>query len=374
VTRRIVVLVALSLLSLALAAPAGAQSNGTAPIGSFDDWTLNDNRTISVYGWAADADRPGQSVRVQFFIDGTYVGASSTGVARPDVPGVHPFAGGQSGWQFTIGGSAFDEVCAYALDEPDVSSTLLGCRRVHDGIPSPRDPIGSVDVIRAAPGILSIAGWVGDPDASGEALDVHLYVDGRRYVAAPNGVPRPDVAAVFPAVGGTTGFDLTLPAVPGPHSLCVYGINTGAGHNNTTLGCRDVVVPGAQPGDHDPKGSLDVASVLGAAGPTLSTFAGWAFDPDAPDATTTIRLRVLQGCCFEPQPSAAALLDVPLIVTGVSRADVPAVFSEAGPATGFEFALSTGRYARVLVACAYAVNVGAGSADETLLGCRGEYA
>jgi hypothetical protein len=49
---------------------------------------------------------------------------------------------------------------------------------------------------------------------------------------------RPDVAALHPAHGPAHGFDTTLDVAPGPHTVCAYAVNVGAGSGNPRLGCR----------------------------------------------------------------------------------------------------------------------------------------
>ena len=76
------------------------------------------------------------------------------------------------------------------------------------------------------------------------AIDVHVYVDGVFRVAVTANASRPDLAAVFPAYGGSHGYDVTVGSVPpGNHQLCVYGINNvfTAGQNRL-VDCRTVTV------------------------------------------------------------------------------------------------------------------------------------
>jgi hypothetical protein len=47
---------------------------------------------------------------------------------------------------------------------------------------------------------------------------------------------RNDVAKAYPGYGAAHGFDLSIPIAGG--SVCVYGINSGAG-GNSLIGCRN---------------------------------------------------------------------------------------------------------------------------------------
>jgi hypothetical protein len=113
----------------------------------------------------------------------------------------------------------------------------LGCREVD----ADRNPFGSLDVVRAVPGGLEVAGWAIDPDTI-DGIPVHVYVDGLGRGALDAALPRPDVGAVFPAYGPNHGFRATFPAASGPRQVCVYAINVGPGTVNPRLGCRTVTV------------------------------------------------------------------------------------------------------------------------------------
>jgi hypothetical protein len=68
-----------------------------------------------------------------------------------------------------------------------------------------------------------------------------MYIDGRANALTWANLSRPDVGAAYPAYGPNHGYNLTMATTAGPHTVCLYGINTGPGAS-TQLGCRAVTV------------------------------------------------------------------------------------------------------------------------------------
>ncbi len=202
------------------------------------------------------------------------------------------------------------------------------------------DPFGNVDSVTVGPGRVTVAGWAIDPDTTGPII-VQVYLDRSSYRMAWADMDRPDVGAVFPEAGPSHGFDISLPASPGPHEVCVYAINVGPGVT-TPLRCAGVVVPGA-----DPLGRVEAFG----SSPGRVTVSGWALDPD-----TTAPIIVQMYVDGAANTMAWASLD---------RPDVGAVFPGYG--SGHGFALSMAAPAGSRRVCVYAVNVGAGSSVG--LGC-----
>ena len=203
-------------------------------------------------------------------------------------------------------------------------------------------PRGSLDAVSSpADDTVRVTGWAVDPETPAP-LDVAVYVDGQgagRYRADR---ARADVAAATGA-GAAHGFDVTLPAGPGGHQVCVYALDAAPGTSNTTLGCRGVTV-----GSAAPVGTVD--AVVGATGRVRVL--GWTFDRDssAPLAVHTyVDGRFVDATpAFFPRPDVAAAYGIGA-AHGVDRTvGVPA-----------------GRH----TVCSYAINVGAGTTNP-LLGCR----
>ncbi|WP_329106082.1 fibronectin type III domain-containing protein [Micromonospora sp. NBC_01699] len=175
---------------------------------------------LSVSGTAKDPDGSGP-VQVQIKIQGVVVGTLSANRSTGAYSGIVPARAGST-------------VCAVALNQNEGQNTST-CRTFAVSV----DPIGSVDEVSPGPAGLRVRGWSIDPDTA-NPIDVHVYLDGA-YARTVNAAgSRADVAAVYPAYGAAHGYDLTLPAGPGAHTVCVYGINVGAGTVNTQLGCGTV--------------------------------------------------------------------------------------------------------------------------------------
>ncbi len=204
-------------------------------------------------------------------------------------------------------------------------------------------PLGAIDAADAPPGRIHVAGWTLDPDTGvDQPIDVHLYVDGAFAGATTANLPRADVAAAVPGWGSRHGFDLSVAAAGGTHTVCAYAINVGPG-GNPLLGCRAVTVRSGSP-----FGSLDAARPA-----PLGTIdlAGWSIDPDTAASTD---VHVYVNGAFAGATTANG-----------RRADVAAAFPGYGPAHGY--GLRVKAQGGVNTVCAYGINRGAGG--NSLLGC-----
>jgi hypothetical protein len=223
-----------------------------------------------------------------------------------------------------------------------------------------------------------VRGWAGDPDGDRTTQiriaygpsDVNGLPTGGLEVEQTADLPRPDVATVHPAVGPTTGFNVTLPMAPGPVSVCISAQNTGLrGLRNTLIKCTSRNVPGARPlGPHDPRGVFDSFTTPQiASGPIVEyTARGWAYDPDSSG-----RIPVTVRMVGDRLPGTFEMTEVfqkRTLSTGKPRPSVQAAFPAAGPNAGFAGVVGTSSTNPVRLACAYAVNVGPGSTR--FLGCK----
>ena len=308
---------------------------GWSPFGSLDVATPRAGG-ITVGGWAIDPETTAP-IAVHVYVDAA--GAATTAdVSRPDVAAVYPASGAGHGYTLDLQASAGPHsVCAYGINVGQGDNALLGCRTV---VVPGGAPIGSLDTVSAAPGAVNAAGWAIDPDTA-LPIAVHLYVDGNGMATTANG-NRPDVGAAFPDYGPAHGWSASMPASPGLHNVCAYGINVGQGGTNPLLGCRPVVVP-----DTSPFGNLEVARAV----PGGIVVGGWAIDPDT---AAPIEVHVYVGA------SGTALR------ADGTRTDVAMAYPGSGAAHGFDATISAakGTYS----VCAYGINTGAG--DNRLLGCR----
>lgn len=204
---------------------------------------------------------------------------------------------------------------------------------------NPTSPVGNVEQVSTSPSGLRVRGWALDFDTM-NSIDVHVYVDGQGY-ATKAALSRPDVAQVYGRSSNAYGYSIDVPAGPGSHFVCVYGINVGPG-GNSTLGCGTYVVPSG-----NPFGNLETPYVSG----TSVTLTGWAIDPDAAKPINV-----------DVYVSGAGIR----LLANAARPDVGSYYPDYGANHGYSTTMSlpVGTYQ----ACAYGINVGAGV--NTLLACQ----
>ena len=200
---------------------------------------------------------------------------------------------------------------------------------------------GAVETVVGGQPAIRVTGWALDYDTNAP-IDVHVYVDGTWTAQATASVPRPDVAAAVPGMGQNHGFDVTVPAAPGAHTVCVYGINAGpAGNGNPAVGCRSVRVG-------SPFGNVD--GFVTASGQV--TVQGWAIDPDT---TGPVSVHVYVDDVYAGQG-----------VAGLPRPDVGQAYPGAGPDHGYSVTVPVSPGSHNV--CVYAINVGNGVTNSRL-GC-----
>lgn len=309
--------------------------NNSDPIGHIDSVTTGPT-SVRVAGWVLDADS-NDPTDVHVYVDS----AGQALTADRDRPDVQTAFGRGSlhGFDVTIAAPPGQHnVCAYAINAPTGANPSLGCQTVM--VTGNRTPIGTVDSVAVVGNQVTVNGWALDPD-SNDSIPVHIYLDagGAAFTADR---PRPDVAAVF-GQGAASGFQATLTAPVGTHTVCAYAINTPIG-SNPALGCRSVTVIASS--NSSPVGSVDTFTVVG----DQVTVAGWALDPDT---NGPIQVRVAVGSA---ETTISADLD---------RPDVASAFGR-GAAHGYQTTL-TAPVGSVKV-CITAINQLSGT--DTVLGCR----
>ena len=204
---------------------------GADPFGSFDIATLAPGGT-RVAGWAIDPGTAG-SIPLHLYVDGALGGVIEADANRSDVGAANAGFGDAHGFDGLLAPApGFHTVCAYGINRGAGTNSLLGCRWV---LVDP-DPMGSLDVATWDDGGLHVGGWALDPDTA-HAVKVHVYVDDTLAAAVDAVGDRSDVAEAFPGFGSAHGLDVVIPASSGPHTVCVYGLNQGAG-TNSLIGCR----------------------------------------------------------------------------------------------------------------------------------------
>ncbi|MBN9631056.1 MAG: hypothetical protein J0I18_10650, partial [Actinobacteria bacterium] len=253
------------------------------PVGAITSMVGTDGG-IAIRGWAIDPDVPASPVTISIWVDGLWnyqwSANQKTPAATTDIPG----AGPNHGWTGTVPAQPAGphSVCVYAFNKggPGID-VLLACQTVTYA--ANNSPQGAV--MGLAPGFngLTVSGWAIDPDAQSKATTVSIWLDGTtnfQFPANGSSASYSAAAAHFPSAGTSHGFSGRIPATPGDHVICIYGVNQGAG-NDVLFSCFTVTVPTTEP---SPKGAVLTAS--GTAGGIALT--GWAVDPDA--LTSPVRM------------------------------------------------------------------------------------
>lgn len=234
-----------------------------SPAGELKDLWASPGK-ISLWGWGLDPDTV-NPIQIHVKVNNAWA------ILQADAPstsslGAYPNSGSNHGFGGVVpaaGGT--NNVCVYAVNVGDGSNTTLGCRVVV--VPS-GSPVGVMDDMWTTPTGISMWGWALDPDTI-DPIPVHVLVDGVWTVLTAN-APNAGVGQAYPVYGDNHGFSGVIPAAPGPHSVCAWGVNQGIGAN-LAFGCRTMTVASGSP-----VGSLN--QVWGTPG-SVSLW-GWALDPD----------------------------------------------------------------------------------------------
>ena len=163
--------------------------------------------------------------------------------------------------------------------------------------------------------MIQVRGWVIDRDLATPGR-VHAYVDNAATLV-PAARPRTDVGKQFPLYGPNHGYDKLIPATPGVHGVCLYGIDVSGPGGNTTLGCRIVTVGGS------PFGSLDTVRTA----PGQVRVTGWVIDRDSA-SPGTVHVYV------DGSPTAISAAGV--------RNDIGGAFPLYGSGHGFDSTITDG--------------------------------
>jgi hypothetical protein len=105
-------------------------------------------------------------------------------------------------------------------------------------------PVLNVDLARQTPdrNSIHVTGWTAQSNSPTTSLTVAVSVDGRNATTVTASVPRGDVAAAYPSYGPNHGYDVTVPASPIAHQVCVTAVHVGNGTDATSCRSVDAVV------------------------------------------------------------------------------------------------------------------------------------
>jgi hypothetical protein len=191
---------------------------------------------IDVAGWAIDpSDQSPTDVRI--YIDGSLKAGQLANMSRPDVGAVHPAFGAAHGYNIMIPATPGDHsVCVYAVSDVTGIGSFLGLGHVNV-----QGPFGSFDgAVNLGAGNVGIYGWAIDPSIGADAAVLEITVDGTPTLRFQANLPRPDVAAGYPADGPNHGYAVPLQVGAGQHTICVTAYGSLGGSQQFT--CQGITV------------------------------------------------------------------------------------------------------------------------------------
>jgi hypothetical protein len=211
---------------------------------------------INIAGWSLDQTTSASSY-VWINVDGKG-GAYNANLASAEAVAAFPSLGTNHGFSTLIPASVgIHTVCVYGTQ-----SVSLGCNSVT--VPNP--VVGSFDTATGTFGGVQISGWTLDQTSS-TPLYIWVNVDGLGGPMYAN-QPLTWIPGLYPTAGINHGFSGVVSAIPGTHSICVYG-------GSTLLSCKTVVVP------QQSVGSFDTAAGI-KGGIQIS---GWSVDQTTSNST-----------------------------------------------------------------------------------------
>ncbi len=285
---------------------------------------------VRLTGWAADPGTPGVSCSINVYDCLRPVATVAAALPREDVAASLPGQGPNHGFDVFYRLCPGQRLVSVAVNDTSGQGSNWIFHRMVTISPN---AVGHFDVVDGGVGTIHAAGWVVGPD--GGSVPVDVLVDGVVVASVRADLPRPDVGAAYPYTGGSTGFDVTVAAAPGPHTVCVLA-RPGGGSPDIDLGCRPVGVAA------NPQGVIDSVT---SPGPGTLRVLGWANDVDSPGAIQVV-------------------VTVDGVAAGTFTADRPR--PDAANGHGFDATL-TGVAPGARQVCVTALNVGGGS--DVSLGC-----
>lgn len=285
---------------------------------------------VRISGWGIDPGTPGVACSVNVYDCLRPVATVAAALPRQDVAAAFPGQGPNHGFDVFYRLCPGERLVSVAVNDTSGRGSNWIFHRMVTISPN---AVGHFDLAEGGVGTLRAAGWVVGPE--GGSVPVDVIVDGVVVASARADVVRSDVGAVYPYTGGVTGFDVTVAASPGYHTVCVVA-RPGGGSVDIDLGCRPVTVAA------NPTGVLESVT---SPGPGTLRIVGWAVDADTTGA-----------------------IQVDVTVDGVPKgrftADRPRGDTYGGH--GFDVTL-TGIGSGPRQVCVTAVNVGGGT--DVSLGC-----
>ena len=215
-------------------------------VSGFFDTAMVSPGAVRVAGWSLDPQRSSPSNLVAITVDGHTVARVKANTVRADVNRrVHVV--GRHGFVTTVKATpGRHTICVigqrYGADSTKNATLHRGCKTVT--VP-PFLLSGHVDQVTPQPGKIHVSGWAYDPQHRDTARTVRILRDGRTVASVQTSILRPTVNSAI-HLTGTHGFDTTIGAAPGRHTIQVVAVPTGAMTSHAkVLATTTVTVPAA---------------------------------------------------------------------------------------------------------------------------------
>ena len=316
---------------------------------------------------------------------GVYIGGLNRGCSQPNLTASWVAEQTAAGWHLIptyVGLQAPTSSCSSCAKLSAGSAALQGGQAATDAVNDAR----LAGIGEGSPIYFDMESYARTASASGatltflEAWTTHLHTLGYEagvYSSSASGIAdlagrlgglyqQPDDLWIANWNGRKDTLDSYLPASAWADHQRIHQYQ--GGHDETyggvTINIDGNYVEGATAGgssasSDDPRGSFDSVS---SPAPGQVTVSGWAYDPNAPHKTVSIRA-YLGGKSGEGD---ATRYELGPIADG-ERAELAALYPRAGADHGFEASFPVVGSGRQRV-CVYALDIGAGS--DKLLGCR----
>jgi hypothetical protein len=210
------------------------------PRGHLDRISVNGVRTFAVFGWSYDRDHPDQPGQIAIKVDGNLGPVSTTTMSRPDVQQVYGLQTSIVGFGVTVAvAPGSHTLCLDGVDLDTHAAADISCTTVV--MP---DPVGHADIISGGTKSIRAAGWALDPDHGNLPGQFQITLDGAVVGAQIQltSVSRTDVQGVYHTTTALLGYDQTVAATTGSHTVCVNTIDYENNHAAVPIRCATVTV------------------------------------------------------------------------------------------------------------------------------------
>jgi hypothetical protein len=236
--------------------------------------------TVRVSGWTYDSDVPVRQSRIAVTEAERRLASALTTVTRSAINRKYHLSGRHGFLMKLVVRNGWHTLCVRTPNIGEGAHEARTCRTLHvDG--TARGGLSSATVIR---GIPVLFGWATDPDSGSRSTSVQI-----RESRTPLGVyPADRYSATVNArhhLVGRHAYRTSLPpGSEGTHTYCAYAINTGpaVSPRYVRLGCRTITL------SNNPIGTVE--NVAGGSGTV--TVSGWAYDPNASAASSSVQISI----------------------------------------------------------------------------------